>query len=164
MSSCKVVIPITPKPKASVRMARGRSYNPSAKGMKQVASYVQRKFLGRPMPLLKGALLVIVHFVLPAPLSLPQRKREAQNSLPHLKKPDGDNLEKFLNDALTGCVWDDDSRVAWMLRSKTLTSEKEGYVVFYAKEISNTETDYTEILHAIQDNICIYKGEENEST
>jgi Holliday junction resolvase RusA-like endonuclease len=145
-------------------MARGRSYNPSARGMKQVATFVRNQLLNRPIPLLKGPLLVIVHFVLPVPLSLPQRKREAQNCLPHIKKPDGDNLEKYLNDSLTGSVWDDDSRVAWLLRSKTTTSDKEGYTIFYAQEINEKETDYEELLIAIKEHIFIYtKGNQNET-
>jgi Holliday junction resolvase RusA-like endonuclease len=162
MSSCKVVIPITPKPKGSVRMNRGRAYNPSARGMLEVSKYVRKKFLENPMPLLKGPLLVIVHFVLPAPLSLPQRKREAQRSRPHSKKPDGDNLEKFLNDSLTGIVWNDDSSIVWMLRSKTITADKEGYTIFYAQEINDDEPDYHGILQAIREHIYIHKGDEDE--
>jgi Holliday junction resolvase RusA-like endonuclease len=162
MSSCKVVIPITPKPKASVQLARGRAFNPSARGMGLVTSYVRQRFIDQPMPLLKGPLLVIVHFVLPAPLSLPQRKRELQNCRPHTKKPDADNLEKFLNDALTGVVWDDDARVVWMLRSKTITSEKQGYTIFYAQEISDEEPDYHGMLETIREHIYIDKGETHE--
>ena len=162
MSSCKITIPITPKPKASVRLGKWGSYNPSARGMKQVADLVKKKFIQQKLPMLKGPVLVVVHFVLPAPLSLPQRKREAQNFLPHTKRPDGDNLEKYLNDALTGIVWADDACVAWILRSKTITSDKEGYVVFYAQEIANTPPDYHGILQAIREHIYIHKGEENE--
>lgn len=161
MSSCKVIIPITPKPKASVQMAKGRWYNPSSKGMCEVTRYLQKKFKDKPMPLLKGPILVIVHFVLPAPLSLPQRKREAQNYRPHTKKPDGDNLEKFLNDSLNGVVWDDDARITWILRSKTLTSDKQGYTIFYAQELNDEETDYHGLLETIREHIYIHKGEDD---
>jgi hypothetical protein len=99
--------------------------------------------------------------VLPAPLSLPKGKREAQNCLPHIKRPDGDNLEKFLNDSLTGVVWEDDARVSWILRSKTITSEKEGYTIFYAQEINDAGPDYHGILEAIREHIYINKGETN---
>lgn len=81
---------------------------------------------------------------------------------PHIKRPDGDNLEKFLNDALTGVVWEDDARIAWILRSKTTTNEKKGYTIFYAQEISDSQPDYEGILQAIREHIYIYKGEENE--
>lgn|ERR1700722_13423297 len=162
MSSCKVLIPITPKPKASVQMAKGRWYNPSARGMGQVASYVRKKFQDKPMPLLKGPLLVIVHFVLPAAVSQPKASRDAQNCLPHTKRPDGDNLEKYLNDSLTGIVWDDDARIAWMLRSKTLTNEKKGYTIFYAQEINDEASDYHGILQAIREHIYIHKGDDDD--
>ena len=164
MSSCKVIIPITPKPKASVEMAKGRWYNPSARGMQQITNYVREKFLETRMPLLKGPILVIVHFVLPAPLSLPQRKREQQNYRPHIKRPDGDNLEKFLNDSLTGVVWTDDACITWMLRSKTTTSEKEGFTIFYAQELEDDEPDYHGILQAIREHIYIHKGDDDVET
>ena len=158
MSSCRIVIPITPKAKASVRMARGRHYNPSAKGMNQVTNYIKKQFQGEKVPLLKGPLLVVVHFVLPAPLSVSKTRREQLNCRPMQKKPDGDNLEKFLNDALTGYVWDDDARVVWMLRSKTITIEKEGYTVFYAEEIPDAAPDYLKMLKTIEEQIYIHKG------
>ena len=162
MSSCKITIPITPKPKASVRLWKRGSYNPSARGMKQIADYVRKRFSEKPLPLLKGPILVIVHFVLPAPLSLLQRKRELQNYRPHIKRPDGDNLEKYLNDALTGVVWADDARIAWMLRSKTITSSKEGYTIFYAQEIADDKPDYQAILETIKEHIYIHKEEVND--
>lgn len=81
--------------------------------------------------------------------------------MPHLKRPDGDNLEKYLNDALTGVLWDDDSRIVWMLRSKTLTSDKEGCTVLYVQELADGAPDYQQILYAIQEQIYIYKGNEN---
>lgn len=115
------------------------------------------------MPLLKGPLFVIVHFVMPAPQGLSERKRQAQNCLPHTKRPDGDNLEKYLNDALTGIVWADDSQITWILRSKTITSDKEGYTVFSAQEINDEEPDYNELLRTIREHIYIHKGEQNET-
>jgi Holliday junction resolvase RusA-like endonuclease len=164
MSSCKIIIPFTPKPKASVELSRGRWFNPSARGMKQVAEYVKKAFKDRALPLLKGPLLVIVHFVLPAPLSLPERKRRVQNFLPHAKRPDGDNLEKFLNDALTGVMWADDGCIPWLLRSKSITSARNGFTIFYAKEINNEPPDYEGLLETIRENIYINQGEQNEST
>lgn len=158
MSSCKVMIPYTPKPKASIRMSRGKAYNPSGRGMKLIATHVRKKLKG--MPLLKGPLLVIVHFVLPAPLSHTEKRRALQNKKPHIKRPDGDNLEKFLNDSLTGIVWQDDAQIVWILRSKSITSNKSGYTIFYAQEIDDQEPKYNELIQAIKENI--YIGDNNE--
>lgn len=68
---------------------------------------------------------------------------------PHTKKPDGDNLEKFLNDALNGVVWQDDSHIAWLVRSKTITQEKEGETIVFAKEIDSNTLDYADIVEEI---------------
>lgn len=77
-----------------------------------------------------------------------------------MKKPDGDNLEKYLNDSLSGIVWRDDAQITWILRSKTVTAEKEGYTIFYAQEIDQAQPDYDELLLAIREHIYINKGDE----
>lgn len=74
---------------------------------------------------------------------------------PHVKRPDGDNLEKYLNDSLNGVVWTDDSRIAWLLRSKTLTCAKEGATVLCVCEMKQAETDYGMILQCIEENLRI---------
>lgn len=48
-------------------------------------------------------------FILPMPKSWPKRKRDAMRGQQHQQKPDKDNLEKAVLDALFGddsCVWD----------------------------------------------------------
>lgn len=48
-----------------------------------------------------------VTFVLPMPDSWSKKKRAAMNGMPHQLKPDKDNLEKALLDA----IFDDDARI-----------------------------------------------------
>jgi hypothetical protein len=69
-------------------------------------------------------------------------------------------LEKFLNDSLTGIVWQDDAQIVWILRSKSITSNKSGYTIFYAQEIDDQEPKYNELIQAIKENI--YIGDNNE--
>jgi Holliday junction resolvase RusA-like endonuclease len=52
---------------------------------------------------------VLVRFVFPRPASVP--KKAGTERMPHLGKPDVDNLFKSLADALNGQLWVDDSRV-----------------------------------------------------
>jgi len=50
-----------------------------------------------------------VIFVLPMPASWPEAKKRAMDGQPHQRRPDKDNLEKALLDAVYGedcCVWD----------------------------------------------------------
>lgn len=53
----------------------------------------------------------------------------------HCKRPDGDNLEKYVNDCLTGIVWKDDAQISWILRSKTYVDHPTGFIDIYVKEI-----------------------------
>jgi Holliday junction resolvase RusA-like endonuclease len=52
---------------------------------------------------------VLVRFVFPRPASVP--KKAGTERMPHLGRPDVDNLFKSLADALNGQLWLDDSRV-----------------------------------------------------
>jgi Holliday junction resolvase RusA-like endonuclease len=52
---------------------------------------------------------VLVRFVFPRPAKVP--KKAGTERMPHLGKPDVDNLFKSLADALNGQLWVDDSRV-----------------------------------------------------
>lgn len=159
MSTYKITIPYTPKAKGSVRMGKYGCYNPSSSGMFKTREFVRKQLGTMKQPLLAGPLLVVAHYRLPAPLSAPGRKRRAQHLKPHTKKPDGDNLEKFLNDALNGILWTDDARIAWLLRSKTITDAKEGETIIFVREINDEIPDYNQILSDIMQHIRI--GEEN---
>lgn len=97
--------------------------------------------------------MVVAHFVIPAPKGFKQHIRETYQGVMHDKKPDGDNLEKFLNDSLTGVVWQDDARISWLVRSKTYTSAKEGYTQLFVKELESGVTNLEQIISLVQENI-----------
>lgn len=157
MSSYKLIIPFTPQAKASVRVSKNCHYNPSARGMLKTRCFVEKVMQENKWQMLKGPLLVIAHFRIPAPLTLSERKRQQQNCRPHMKRPDGDNLEKFLNDALNGVLWEDDSRICWMVRTKSLTQSKEGSTVLFATELPQDTPHCTEIMRYIADNMDLTK-------
>lgn len=102
---------------------------------------------------MSGPLFVICHFLIPAPKAAKHNRRKLLHNTPHFKKPDADNLEKFLNDSLRGIVWEDDSRIAWLLRSKSLTSDKVGSTVIFVREMTLGQPDYEQILSDIQEHI-----------
>lgn len=162
MSSFKITIPYTPKPKCSVRLSRRNKgwYNPNSRGMLTTREYVTTH--SSIDALLKGPLIVIVHFRMPIPESFKGPRRQRLHLLPHAKRPDGDNLEKFLNDCLTGVVWEDDAQIAWLLRTKSVTANKIGSTTIFAKEISTNTVDYNEILCSIREHID--QEEENENS
>lgn len=122
--------------------------------MGELKKCVTKLLKGAKLPLTKNALLVIVHCKIPVPLSFRQHKRDKMHNFPHVKRPDGDNLEKFINDALKGVLWHDDSSITWMLRSKTLTKEKKGEIIIFIRELENNSApNYDQILNDITNNI-----------
>jgi hypothetical protein len=52
-------------------------------------------------------------------------------------------------------LWDDDARIAWLVRSKSTTSAKEGSTIIYAKEIPNSMPVYEELIADIIEHIKI---------
>jgi len=157
MSSLKMTIPIKPQPKASVVLGKKNWYNPN-----QRLEGLFREFVVANLPhdfrILEGPLLVIVHFRLPTPKRLKKDPLYRAHGYPHTRRPDGDNLEKFMNDILKGIVFKDDCQIAWLLRSKTYTGEDEGSTTFFVKEIEDTAPpDYPQLLLAMEANINIEK-------
>ena len=152
-NTVKITIPYTPKAKASVRSGKFGHYNPSCRGMLQTREYVQSCIPKQVLPLMKGPLLVICHFQIPCPKHTMKRRREFLNTLPHTKRPDGDNLEKFLNDALNGVIWSDDSHISWLLRSKSITSHETGATTIFVKELNDEKPDYQVIVDTLIDHI-----------
>lgn len=104
---------------------------------------------------LYGPLLAVVHFRIPYPLSAKNYVRVRKHLTPHAKKPDADNLEKFLNDSLSGVLWKDDAQIAWLLRSKTVTKEKEGSTTIFVTEISDEPYNEQEIKQHLLEHIAM---------
>jgi len=70
------------------------------------------------VPIEKGIPITLsALFVFPYPASLSAKKRSANPQ--HTKKPDADNLLKFIKDCCNGIIWHDDSQV------NNLTARKE---------------------------------------
>jgi Holliday junction resolvase RusA-like endonuclease len=67
----------------------------------------EREYKGAP---LTGPLRCDLRFVFPRPKNLIWKKREMPRTY-HAKKPDRDNLDKAVMDALKGLAWIDDSQV-----------------------------------------------------
>lgn len=119
----KIVIPI--EPMGTVRMTAGmvkrikyRLYGPNDKKALTVIRYLDYKNLissmarmeykGEPM---KGPVEVNIIFHMPIPPSWSKKKQREAPGQWHTCKPDRDNLEKGVCDALNKIVWNDDGQV-----------------------------------------------------
>jgi Holliday junction resolvase RusA-like endonuclease len=102
-----------PRAKATSIGGHARVYDPgTAAPWRQVIGMMARQAMGQAAPW-TGAVRCDVTFFMPIPKSMRVRDRaraEAED-LPHTCKPDKDNLEKAVLDALRGVLWADDCQV-----------------------------------------------------
>lgn len=122
------------------------------KGMKLTREYVKQQVKG---DLLRGPLLLIVHYRIPINAGVTGSPREKRDTWPHHFKPDADNLDKYLWDCLSGILWQDDAQVAWCLRTKTQSSCKTGLTSIYAEEMSCDKPDYEKIIQTLWEQIQV---------
>lgn len=73
---------------------------------------------------LTGPVQLWLSFIFPRPKSL-TRKRGANPRVWKASKPDADNLQKSLCDALNGIAWVDDSQICWVTAQKLIASADE---------------------------------------
>ena len=99
----KFNIPVTPVPKASVRVGRHGSYMPlkTRRTMDQIRAFVGGKYPGEP---LDGPV------VLEACFYQARTNGTRKRRFPHTK-PDIDNYMKLIADSLEGVLWTNDSRI-----------------------------------------------------
>ena len=109
-----------PIPTARPRVTRFKgTYDPRAKekklAQKIVASQWCRELFQKPISL-------DLKFLMPIPKTFSKKKRAQLIGSPHVKKPDTDNLIKFIMDSMSGIVFKDDSCV-YNLKATKLYSE-----------------------------------------
>lgn len=124
-------VPIAqPRPRIGMRFAKGggrrpgvmRDENHPVHGFKATVAIAARQaYQGPP---LNGPLQMNLYFYLPRPKRL-NKKRSRNQRCWHPCKPDLDNLEKAVLDALKGLTWQDDSQVAEVLKRKMYAAQDE---------------------------------------
>lgn len=99
----------------------GRSYDPKEKEKILWKTLVRKEWLKFTSGMLKNQpLYVKLYFGMPIPKSLSKRKRSSLYW--HTKKPDADNLAKFILDVMNGIVYEDDKDVCWLFMKKVYTT------------------------------------------
>ena len=92
-----------------------RVYNSQKAEMNATSFIIKSQYHG---PQLTGPLSISIIFFMPIPKSLSKKKQQQLAGTYHYKRPDIDNLEKYLLDciAFSGSVFIDDSQIA-MIKS-----------------------------------------------
>ena len=85
-------------------------YNPQGKSRQWKSDVRQEAIKHMPETLLRGPVEISIDFYLPRPKKF-YRKMDAEGPMPHVSKPDRDNLDKAILDALKGIAFVDDCQV-----------------------------------------------------
>jgi len=110
----KVIVYGDPKAQKRPRFARrGKfvtTYDPSEL---QKDNFICQIIKHKPKQPLEGALSLRCRYYMPIPKSLSKRKklRLLQERTPHVKRPDLDNMDKFVMDCMNSIFYNDDSQI-----------------------------------------------------
>lgn len=133
----EIVIPLNPVAQKRARVTmRGRFphfYDPKeSKDFKNIiATYVRQK-LFKP---LSGGIKLDIKFYIERPKYL-MRKKDTENAIPHMAKPDIDNLLKSIMDGMNGVAYEDDSQVCVSSQAKFYTEKtQQARTVIFFEEI-----------------------------
>ena len=74
---------------------------------------------------LENAIRVVMRFYMPIPKSTSKKRTKLMEmgEIQHIKRPDLDNLEKFVSDCLNGVAWKDDSQIVHSDTKKMYSQE-----------------------------------------
>lgn len=116
MRVCQFVVPGEPvgkgRPRFDTRGKYARAYTPKkTRDYETLVRMCWKLQSGKSFG--EGVALVAdIKAFFPIPKSLSAKKRAELRGKPHIKKPDADNVEKAVLDALNSCAFPDDSAVA----------------------------------------------------
>lgn len=112
----KIFIPMRPVPAPRPRVTKHGTYNdPKYTQAKKAIGLSAKQIIRKPYP--SGTPIGLkIDFFFEIPKSWGKTKKEAAKW--HTSRPDADNLEKTVKDALNGILYDDDSQVCWVQKRK----------------------------------------------
>lgn len=136
---------VKPVPKGRPRFAcmgkHVRTYTPTTTAEFEQKIRIAARSSINPMPKFDGPLSVSIVFGMPVPKSWPRKAREdaLRGVLMPKARPDIDNLEKAVLDALNGLLWVDDAQVVRKIGEKRYVEEP--FVEVSVEEIyANTDS------------------------
>lgn len=129
-----------PVPKARHRTARTKSgglvqyNNPKAK--RDEANFQAQALQHRPAEPLDGPVMLRVDACMKIPSSWSNKKKTeaVKGKIRPTKKPDLDNLLKFVADSLNGIFWQDDKQIVWSCVTKRYAVRPRWVVGIYWEE------------------------------
>lgn len=130
-----IYFPFEPIPKARPRFTRfGKAYTPKRTQdyEKAIADYFKEN---PDVPKFEKDIPIAVNLVfgMGVPKSIPKSRTAAmlEGIIKHTKRPDLDNLQKAVLDALNGIAWEDDSQIVRITAKKEYTEHPYIYLYMY---------------------------------
>lgn len=104
-------VPGKPQGKARPRLGRGHTYTPQK--TTEYEMLVRNAYLKAGGKLVNGPVEVHVVALFEPPKSVSKKERQAmlRGEIPYTKRPDKDNIDKVIFDALNGVAYPDDSYI-----------------------------------------------------
>lgn len=137
MPEIRIVIPGAPIAKKRPRFARCgtfiTTYNEQQTEEGKFIMLAQSQWGRDPIPA-GTAVRLSCCFDMPLPGSVSQKKRQSILESSHVKRPDVDNLLKFVKDCFNGFVWCDDSQVNQVYAMKAYCDTPKTVVVIQWEE------------------------------
>jgi len=123
----RITIPGKPIAKHRPRFYRRGNYVGTYNDQQTEEGRWQLFAAGQVKQILDGPIKLEVMFYMPIPKSAPKRNRPIW----HTKKPDLDNLIKFVKDCLNGIAWKDDSQVCSIAAEKMYNDEPQTVICIH---------------------------------
>lgn len=107
--------------------------------MALLSKHVMSLYPNATLPLFNKPVSLTVTYMIPLPKCTKMTKRRLLDRTPHTKRPDLDNLDKFLNDALNEIAWVDDAQIWSKMSRKLYTREEKGFYEVKIEELDESE-------------------------
>lgn len=117
----EIIVEGPPIPAMRPRIKPGKMYDLQYKAKENFGWKVKSKMKPYFIPT-RNAVILELEFHMPIPESLSRKKKEGIKGTMHIKRPDISNLIKFVEDALNGILWQDDSVIA-KIKAKKIYSD-----------------------------------------
>ena len=111
-----------PRPRITVRGSHGHAYTPSDHPIHAYRAAIAAAARAAGAGVHGDPVRMVIDFVFARPKSHMRKTGIAKNA-PQLPRPDIDNLEKAVLDALNGVAWEDDTQVACVTKEKSYGTE-----------------------------------------
>ena len=125
-----IEIPMAQVAASRPRVTRWKTfYLPKYENFKQALKLWLKIKYSKMTPMVGGVCIHKCVYKMPIPKSWSKKKAERMNNTIHIVKPDKDNLDKALKDAMSGIIYNDDCQVWRTVESYKVWSKTPSIVV-----------------------------------